>query len=159
MIRGRPYVEAVDGIPLFLAGSKVLELGDVEDEPLDELGELVGPGLGAGHHHDAGVGIAEYKSNVIGLARIIKALKMPVLISSSNAQWQNGDTLPEIKELFPEQPVYRRTGIINAYEDPTFRKAFDELIKTTGRTHVIIAGVTIGTCCSLPTLSMFWVFT
>lgn len=98
--------------------------------------------------------LAEYKSNVVGLARIVKALKIPVLISSSNAQWQNGDTLPEIKDLFPEQPVYRRTGIINAYEDPTFRKAFDELIKTTGRTHIIIAGVTIGTCCSLPTLSM-----
>jgi hypothetical protein len=32
--------------------------------------------------------LAEYKSNVVGLARAAKALKMPVLISSSNAQWQ-----------------------------------------------------------------------
>src|SRR5688572_26083462 len=60
--------------------------------------------------------LAEYKSNVVGLARTAKAMKIPVLISSSNAQWQNGDTLPEIKELFPEEPIYRRTGIINAYE-------------------------------------------
>lgn len=98
--------------------------------------------------------LAEYKSNVVGLARTAKALKMPVLISSSNAQWQNGDTLPEIKEIFAEEPIYRRTGIINCYEDPTFRKAFEDQVTTSGRHHVIIAGVTIGTCCALPTLSM-----
>lgn len=98
--------------------------------------------------------LAEYKSNVIGLARTAKALQMPVLISSSNAQWQNGDTLPEIKEIFSEEPIYRRTGIINCYEDPTFRKAFEDLVQRTQRRHVVIAGVTIGTCCALPTLSM-----
>ena len=62
--------------------------------------------------------LAEYKSNVVGLARMANALKMPVLISSSNAQWQNGDILPELKEIFPEESIYRRTGIINCYEDP-----------------------------------------
>ena len=98
--------------------------------------------------------LAEYKSNVAGLARIAKALKIPVLISSSNAQWQNGDTLPEIKEIFPDEPIYRRTGIINAYEDPTFRKAFEKTVENTGRRHIIIAAVTIGTCCAFPTLSM-----
>jgi nicotinamidase-related amidase len=98
--------------------------------------------------------LAEYKSNVVGLARTAKALKIPVLISSSNAQWQNGDTLPELKEIFAEEPIYRRTGIINCYEDPTFRKALDQLVDGSGRRHVIIAGVTIGTCCALPTLSM-----
>ena len=98
--------------------------------------------------------LAEYKSNVVGLARMAKALKMPVLITSSNAQWQNGDTLPEIKEFFSDQPIYRRTGIINAYEDPSFRKAFENVVSTTGRRHIIIAGVTIGTCCAFPTLSL-----
>jgi nicotinamidase-related amidase len=98
--------------------------------------------------------LAEYKSNVVGLARIAKALKIPVLISSSNAQWQNGDTLPEIKEIFSDQPIYRRTGIINCYEDATFRKAFEELVAKSGRRYIIISGVTIGTCCTFPTLSM-----
>ncbi|VWB44150.1 isochorismatase family protein [Burkholderia lata] len=98
--------------------------------------------------------LAEYRSNVVGLARTAKALKMPVLISSSNAQWQNGDTLPEIKEIFDEEPVYRRTGIINCYEDPTFRSALEKLVHETGRRHIIISGVTIGTCCAFPTLSM-----
>ena len=98
--------------------------------------------------------LAELKSNIIGLARTAKALGIPTLITSSNAQWQNGDNLPEVKELFSDQPIYRRTGIINCYEDPTFRAALEELVKKTGRRHIIIAGVTIGTCCALPTLSM-----
>ncbi len=98
--------------------------------------------------------LAEFKSNVIGLARTAKALGLPTLITSSNAQWQNGDNLPEIKEIFDDQPIYRRTGIINCYEDPTFRKALEDLVAQTGRRHIVIAGVTIGTCCALPTLSM-----
>lgn len=98
-------------------------------------------------------GLAAYKANVVGLAKMAKALSIPVLISSSNAQWQNGDTLPELKEVFSDQPIYRRTGIINCYEDPTFRAAFDDLLSP-GRTHAIISGVTIGTCCAMPTLSM-----
>ncbi len=44
--------------------------------------------------------LSEIKSNVLGLARVAKAIKLPVLLSSSNAQWQNGDTLPELKEIF-----------------------------------------------------------
>ena len=84
-------------------------------------------------------GLATYKANVVGLAKMAKALSIPVLLSSSNAQWQNGDTLPELKEVFSNQPIYRRTGIINCYEDPTFRAAFDDLLSS-GRTHVIISG-------------------
>ncbi|MBF3523957.1 isochorismatase family protein [Burkholderia pseudomallei] len=98
--------------------------------------------------------LAEYRSNVVGLARAAKALKMPVLISSSNAQWQNGDTLSEIKDIFGDEPIYRRTGIINCYEDPTFRAALENLVGQTGRRHIIISAVTIGTCCAFPTLSM-----
>ena len=98
--------------------------------------------------------LAEYKSNVTGLARTAQALNIPVLITSSNAQWQNGDTLPEIKEIFPNEPIYRRVGIINAYEDETFREALESLVEKTGRRHIIIAGVTIGTCCTFPTLSL-----
>lgn len=70
--------------------------------------------------------LAELKSNIIGLARVAKALAMPTIITSSNAQYQNGDTLPEIKELFPETPIYRRTGIINCYEDPHVSGGFGE---------------------------------
>jgi hypothetical protein len=66
----------------------------------------------------------------------------------------NGDTLPQLKEIFSDQPIYRRTGIINCCEDPSFRSALEDLLANIGRTHVIISRVTIGTCCSMPTLAM-----
>lgn len=98
--------------------------------------------------------LSEYRANVVGLARMAKALNLPTLITTSNAQWQNGDTLQEIRDLFPDEPIYRRTGIINCYADPSFRAAFERVVEGTGRRHVIIAGVTIGTCCTFPTLSL-----
>jgi hypothetical protein len=42
---------------------------------------------------------AEIKSNVVGLARVAKALEIPVLITSSNAQWQNGDSAQQLEHL------------------------------------------------------------
>ena len=95
-----------------------------------------------------------YKSNVVSLAKMANALEIPVLLTTSNAQWQNGDILPELQAQFPKQAIHRRTGIINAYEDPSFRKALEELVAKTGRRHVIISGVTLGTCVTFPTLSM-----
>ena len=95
-----------------------------------------------------------YKSNVVSLAKMANALEIPVLLTTSNAQWQNGDILPELQAQFPKQAIYRRTGIINAYEDPGFRKAIEDLVAKTGRRHIIISGVTLGTCVTFPTLSM-----
>ncbi|MEU1367703.1 isochorismatase family protein [Streptomyces sp. NPDC005803] len=98
--------------------------------------------------------LAEFRANAVGLAKIAKALEIPVMLSTSNAQWQNGDTIPELKDLFPDVPIHRRTGIINCYEDPSFRAAFEQLLADTGRTHILIAGVTIGTCTVMPVLAM-----
>ncbi len=98
--------------------------------------------------------LSEYKNNVVALAKMAKALDIPVLLTTSNAQWQNGDILPELKEIFPDQPIIRRTGIINAYADPTFRAELERLLEETGRTHVIVSGVTLGTCVAFPVLSM-----
>lgn len=98
--------------------------------------------------------LAEYKNNVVALAKTARALEIPVLLTTSNAQWQNGDILPDLKEIFPGVPIYRRTGIINAYADPVFREALLDLMEETGRTHVIVSGVTLGTCVTFPVLSM-----
>lgn len=45
--------------------------------------------------------LATYKANVVGLAKMAKVLDIPVLLSSSNAQWQNGDTLSELRKSLP----------------------------------------------------------
>lgn len=35
--------------------------------------------------------------------------------------------LPELTEIFDDQPIYRRTGIINCDEDPSIRSAIERL--------------------------------
>jgi len=97
---------------------------------------------------------SDYRRNVVTLARTAKALALPALLTSWSTQGHNDDTLPELKDLFADQPIHRRSGIINCYEDPSFRNAFEAVVAKTGRRHVLIAGLTIGTCCALPTLSM-----
>jgi nicotinamidase-related amidase len=52
--------------------------------------------------------------------------------------------------MFPEVPVIRRTGTINAYRWPEFRAA----LEASGRKKVIIAGVSSTTCLQFPALDM-----
>jgi nicotinamidase-related amidase len=56
--------------------------------------------------------------------------------------------LPELRKLFPDISVIRRTGVINAWRWPEFREAVDSL----DRKKLIIAGLTDSTCLQFPAL-------
>ena len=90
----------------------------------------------------------EYKNNVIGLAKTAKHFNLPVILTTSRDYGPNGPILPELKKLFPEVAVIRRTGVINAWRWPAFRQAVD----TTGRKKLIIAGISDATCLQFPAL-------
>ena len=96
------------------------------------------------------MGAEEFRSNVLGFAKTVKALDMPVVLTTSRDWGPNGPIIPEIKELFPESEVIRRPGVINAYRWPAFREA----VEATGRKKVIIAAVTTTTCLQFPALDM-----
>jgi nicotinamidase-related amidase len=90
----------------------------------------------------------EYKNNVIGLAKTAKHFSIPVILTTSRDYGPNGPILPEMKKLFPEVAVIRRTGVINAWRWPAFREAVDR----TGRKKLIIAGISDATCLQFPAL-------
>lgn len=92
----------------------------------------------------------EFKNAVLGLAGTAKALGIPTILTTSRDFGPNGQILPELKALFPDVPVIRRTGTINAYRWPEFRAA----LEATGRRKVIIAGVSTTTCLQFPALDM-----
>ncbi|MGL9760420.1 MAG: hypothetical protein ACR5K7_05265 [Symbiopectobacterium sp.] len=50
---------------------------------------------------------SSYKANAApALVEMAKALKILMLIISSNAPWQSGNTpLPELKEIFKDEPM------------------------------------------------------
>lgn len=90
----------------------------------------------------------EFKNNVIGLAKTAKAFGMPVVLTTSRDYGPNAPILPELKQIFPDVPVIRRTGVINAWRWPAFRQA----VEATGRKKLIIAGISAATCLQFPAL-------
>lgn len=90
----------------------------------------------------------EYKNNVLGLAKTAKHFGLPVILTTSRDYGPNGPILPELKQLFPDVEVIRRTGVINAWRWPAFREAVDKA----GRKKLIIAAITDATCLQFPAL-------
>ncbi|MDX8130450.1 isochorismatase family protein [Methylomonas sp. BW4-1] len=91
------------------------------------------------------------KRNTLALAKAAKALNIPVVLTSSQEENVQGPLLPELEQICPEAFTARiqRTGIVNAWDDPHFKKA----VEATGRRNLIMAGVTTDVCLVFPSIS------
>src|SRR5258708_17066497 len=79
--------------------------------------------------------VAELKHNVIALAKAVKVLGMPVIVTATSPEmW--GPIIPELIEALPGISIINRTTV-NAFDEPRFAKA----VEATGRKKLIIAGV------------------
>lgn len=85
------------------------------------------------------------------LARFAKSAGMPVVLTSSLENEAQGPLLPEFKAILPKEYEARiqRTGVINAWDDPVFVKA----VRATGRTNLLMGGLTTDVCLVPPALS------
>ncbi len=94
----------------------------------------------------------ELKRNALMLAEAARILKMPVILTSSMEEYAQGPLLSELETILPAEFAARikRFGIVNAMEDEHFAAA----VKATGRTKLIIAGVTNDVCTVYPALSL-----
>ncbi len=94
----------------------------------------------------------ELKRNALMLAEAARILKMPVILTSSMEEYAQGPLLSELETILPAEFAARikRFGIVNAMEDEHFASA----VKATGRTKLIIAGVTNDVCTVYPALSL-----
>src|ERR1700726_5342534 len=89
---------------------------------------------------------AEFRNNVIGLAKLGKVFKLPTVLTTSSDQGPNGPIIPELLSMFPGAPLIRRTtGTISAWDYPEFVAA----IEKTGRKNLIMAGGPIDVCPAL----------
>ena len=85
---------------------------------------------------------AEFRNNVIVLAKLGKVFKLPTVLTTSLGQGPNGPFIPEVVSMFPDVPVIDRPGIICAWDDPKVVAA----IEKTARKNLIMAGVTVDVC-------------
>jgi nicotinamidase-related amidase len=95
--------------------------------------------------------VEQVKSNTLALARTAQILKIPAVITSSQEDRLQGAILPELKEFLPEAFVarVRRAGVVNAWDDPAFKSAVENL----GRRNLIMAGVTTDVCLVYPAIT------
>jgi nicotinamidase-related amidase len=91
------------------------------------------------------------KRNTLALAKTAKILNIPVVLTSSQEQNQQGPLLSELEQILPDAFAARvkRAGIVNAWNDPNFVAA----VKKTGRKNLIMAGVTTDVCLVYPAIS------
>ncbi|KAL0566988.1 hypothetical protein V5O48_015008 [Marasmius crinis-equi] len=95
-------------------------------------------------------GAVEFRTSVLAHAAIAKLFDIPVVISTTADDGPNGPLLKEISDMYPDTPVNRRPGEVNAWDNEGFRQA----IKATGKNQIILAGVTIDVCATFLALSL-----
>lgn len=93
-------------------------------------------------------------SRTRALARMAKALNIPVVLTSSQEDHAQGPLLQDLQDLLPEEFENRvkREGITNAWNDENYKSAV--LKAANGRKNVIMAGLTNDVCIVWPSISM-----
>lgn len=85
-------------------------------------------------------------NNTTGLAKAAKVFGVPTILTSVLAA-RGGLIFPSVTDVFADQEVIDRT-LINTWEDP----AVVEVVRSTGRTQLIIAGLWTEVCVAMPAI-------
>jgi nicotinamidase-related amidase len=92
--------------------------------------------------------IAELKHNVVGLAKAAKALKLPIVVTTTARDSMWGPTFPELIEALPGAQIIDRSTV-NAFDDSRVAHA----IEATGRKKLIFAGLSLEVCAAFPAIT------
>ena len=90
----------------------------------------------------------ELKHNVVALAKAAKALKLPIVVTTTARDSMWGPTFPELVEALPGIEIIDRSTV-NAYDDPRVARA----IEATGRKKLIFAGISLEVCAAFPAMT------
>lgn len=83
---------------------------------------------------------------MIAHASIGKLFDLPVVLSTSAENGPNGPLPKAILDMYPDAPLVKRQGEVDAWDNPEFRKAIED----TGKKQIIMAGITTDVCKLLP---------
>src|SRR6184192_3808263 len=87
----------------------------------------------------------ELKHNVVALAKAAKALKLPIVATTTARDSMWGPTFPELVEALPGIEIIDRSSV-NAFDDARVARA----IEATGRKKLIFAGISLEVCAAFP---------
>src|ERR1700722_15062455 len=92
--------------------------------------------------------IGELKHNVVALAKAARALKLPIVATTTARDSMWGPTFPELVEALPGVQIMDRSSV-NVYDDPRVAGA----IEPTGRKKLIFGGLSLEVCAALPAMT------
>jgi nicotinamidase-related amidase len=92
--------------------------------------------------------IGELKHNVVALAKAARALKLPIVVTTTARDSMWGPTFPELVEALPDVEIIDRSTV-NAFDDARVARA----IENTGRKKLIFAGLSLEVCAALPAMT------
>src|ERR1700693_1236376 len=90
----------------------------------------------------------ELKHNVVALAKAAKALKLPIVVTTTARDSMWGPTFPELVEALPEIEIIDRSSV-NAFDDTRVARA----IEATKRKKLIFAGISLEVCAAFPAIT------
>src|SRR6186997_3386305 len=90
----------------------------------------------------------ELKHNVVALAKAAKALKLPIVVTTTARDSMWGPTVPELVEALPGIEIIDRSSV-NAFDDDRVASA----IEATGRKKLIFAGISLEVCAAFPAIT------
>lgn len=90
----------------------------------------------------------ELKHNVVALAKAAKALRLPIVVTTTARDSMWGPTFPELVEALPGIQIIDRSTV-NAFDD----RAVAAAITGTGRSKLIFAGISLEVCATFPAIT------
>src|SRR6201993_1312003 len=94
------------------------------------------------------ISTGELKHNVVALAKAAKALKLPIVVTTTSRDSMWGPTFPELVDALPGVEIIDRSTV-NAFDDARVARA----IEATGRKKLIFAGVSLEVCAAFPAIT------
>jgi nicotinamidase-related amidase len=94
------------------------------------------------------ISVAELKNNVVSLAKAMRTLKVPTIVTTTARESMWGPTFPELVSALPDAKIIDRNSV-NAWDDPRVAAA----IEATGRKKLIFAGVSLEVCAAFPAIT------
>ena len=85
---------------------------------------------------------------MVALARAAKALKLPIVFTTTARDSMRGPTFPELVEALPGIEIIDRSSV-NAFDDARVARA----IEATGRKKLIFAGLSLEVCAAFPAIT------
>ncbi|KAF2132304.1 Isochorismatase hydrolase [Dothidotthia symphoricarpi CBS 119687] len=91
-----------------------------------------------------------YRDNIMAHAELGKIFNLPVIMTTSADQGPSSPLPKEMLEMYPNAPLIRRQGEVNAWDNAEFRAA----IQAANKTQIIVAGIVTDVCTTFLALSL-----